>query len=343
MQTDTEGRRVQRDTRFAAGKSGAKSGLDNRQKTALTPELSAWLNSPEVPNHEEQAKARRASNSTAYRDFHAMAQHGYDNALKAGWRHGTKGSLKRHLAEKRAGLLTKQGTKDAPDTNGTSAETTKSPIPRTIPYPAVNADLERLPETTIPIPGGQIKVEITGALTIAKKGSVNPLTFDRDGYKVQAGQALKGLTTVSGISYSANHRNLSYTTGIQGDWSATTVSVGADGGTVSIVFETQPKPVSLTQGDWALTGTIGYRFTYNQRPGTPWYKEAYKTIKDMGEMAVDWIGDNAVALGLIAGGAAVVVFTIGEDVLTLGTGVVDDPVTIGAGTAMVGRGVGLIK
>ena len=60
----------------------------------------------------------------------------------------------------------------------------------------------------------------------------------------------------------------------------------------------------------------------------------------------DWLSDNGrviVGGALIVGAGALIVVTIGEDIVTLGAGIADDPVSFAAAGMMAQRGLVMIK
>ena len=189
---------------------------------------------PRAPNAGTQRQVRQARDRVDYRTWVNMAQQGYDEAVSQGWRGAPRGSLEHHRAQRRAmevaGTVTQQPSKDTPA--DTSLRQDKSPDnhkrpgqvanvpgkvtqPRQMPYPTFNVDLTGLPEVSIPWGLGTMKIEVTGSLALQKRGSVNPITLDQSGYKVEASKVLKDITTVSLQGYiSPKRRVLSYTTAI---------------------------------------------------------------------------------------------------------------------------------
>jgi len=71
----------------------------------------------------------------------------------------------------------------------------------------------------------------------------------------------------------------------------------------------------------------------------PWPgpKTSKRTTSEPVAPSTDW--GPAAAVGAVIGGVVIIVGTLVEDVFTAGAGFADDPVTLGAGAAMIGQGL----
>ena len=230
---------------------------------------------------------------------------------------------------------TSSQSQDADQNVSSSGPTTAA---RTCLLPALKYNLQDLPAQLLPpivTPGitFQLTLKLTGSVTIQQQGSCNPLTFDQQGYAVQSQQKFGDLT--SGLSLSeVSAGQVSISSSFGNRFVSSNVTVTPPSG---LSYSCAPAPVTITTGDWVIKGSLGYTLKIDAIPNTPppapvpWY-----------EQVGDWVSDKSdyiVAGGLFAAGAAIVVVTIGEDIVTLGAGVADDPVSFAAAASLFGTAV----
>ena len=257
------------------------------------------------------------------RTFEQMVKQGYEEALRMGWRGAPKGTLEYYLAEKRYRELVGGSRHPA--------------------YPTVSVELENLPKRTAFLPdGSEVEVELIGSISLQKEGKPLPVEFSQNSYKIEATQAVSGITQINGLIF-PKRENASFITGLGTKFVAQRIGIQLIPGGVRMEYEVTPQPLQASYRGWKVSGTLGYRITVKKRVDPPWYKKLAVEFEHGAEQAFSWLENHAEAVGWLIVGAGTFVFTITEDALTFGAGTLDDPATIAMATAAITTGIEKLK
>lgn len=197
--------------------------------------------------------------------------------------------------------------------------------------PAFKTSLSGLPEQTLSTGMVIATLSLTGDVTVQQKGTCNPFTLDLKAQELSAMQKVGELGSGWSIgSIGADQASVGST--LSGPMGSNTVTVL---GPTTVRYSASPKPITLTSGDWVIEGTMGYELTVTFVPMTP---EPVPVLVE----EPSWLEAHAPQLAgtaLIVGAGILTVVTLAEDVVTLGGGVADDPVSFGAAYAMFQQGM----
>ncbi|MEO0766676.1 MAG: LysM peptidoglycan-binding domain-containing protein [Pseudomonadota bacterium] len=213
---------------------------------------------------------------------------------------------------------------------------------RPVATPIVEIDLEKSKSqvTTYKKPGMTIIVTTTlkGALKAQKPGII-PVSFNLRTYETEIANGAKPFQTsfkLKGLS----EGTISIGSNVTGTTWSSKISFGR---TLNPKLTLAPKPVKFKNKGIIYEGSVGLEIEVQVIPDKP--KVQPQPIP-VGDQVAEWFRENGRTLagaGLIVAAGALIVVTIGEDIVTLGAGIADDPVSFAAAAAMAQRGLVLIK
>ncbi|WP_435137339.1 LysM peptidoglycan-binding domain-containing protein [Pseudopelagicola sp. nBUS_19] len=212
---------------------------------------------------------------------------------------------------------------------------------RPVATPILKIDLKGKPQvTTIKKPGMTIIVTTTlkGVLKAQKPGAVS-VSFNPRTYETEIDNGAKPFKTsfkIKGLS----EGSISIASNVTGTTWTSKISFGR---TLSPKLTLSPKPVKFTNNGIIYKGSVGLEIEVKVIPDKP--KVQPQPIP-IGDQVADWLSENSRTLagaGLIVTAGALVVVTIGEDIVTLGAGIADDPISFAAAAGMARQGLMMIR
>ena len=219
-------------------------------------------------------------------------------------------------------------------------------LARPLRYPAFKYDLEKLPPFVQEVPPVEYKLKLKGELTLQSKSTIPDVVLVRGGVetkyvelkrtemvlkcKTETDTKLNQFFSTPKIKYNPKSRSVEvgYEFGV-----ATKLQGGAF---VSSKFTLLPNGFKYTYevtdikgefNNFSFDGSFGYELEITQKASPRRTVPAYEPVTD--PVPNDWI-----IIGFKAAAVALVVGTIVEDVVTLGAGTLDDPVSFAAAAAM---------
>lgn len=212
---------------------------------------------------------------------------------------------------------------------------------RPVATPVVEIDLEKSKSVTTvyKLPGLTITVttSLKGSLKAQKPGTL-PGSFNLRTYETEIANGAKPFQSSIKVK-KLQFDSISIGSNVSGSIWSSKVSFNKTG---AVTLSIAPKPVKFKNGGIIYEGNVGLDISIRAVPDMK-LKPAPKSVLDsVGE----WFTENGRALagaGLLVGAGAIIVVTIGEDIVTLGAGIADDPVSFAAAAAMANRGLVMIK
>lgn len=204
-------------------------------------------------------------------------------------------------------------------------------------YPTLKFDLGNIMPMKIgPIftPGGIVEctLSLTGEISMQREGTCNPFVLDQNGYSVEASQTLGELTSTFKVQFTREGVTLGHE--IMGPFGGTEIGFMPPS---TLIYAASPRPVSGKLKGWVFTGKLGYKLEVKVTPNRPAPVYAPRYSPAPGVQIRQWLVDNGkyvVAGVIIVGAVVLVVGTLVEDILTLGGGIADDPISFAAAAGM---------
>ena len=213
---------------------------------------------------------------------------------------------------------------------------------RPVATPIVEIDLEKSKsqKTVFKQPGMTVIMTTTlkGSLKAQKPG-ILPVSFNLRTYETEIANGAKPFQTsfkLKGFSMDS----ISIGSNVTGTTWTSKITFTK---TLSTKLTMAPKPLKFKNKGIVYEGNVGLELEIQMIPDKPKVQPKPVPVLDV---VGEWFRENgrAVAGGaLIVAAGVLIVATIAEDVVTLGAGIADDPVSFAAAGAMAQRGLVLIK
>jgi hypothetical protein len=236
------------------------------------------------------------------------------------------------------------------DDNGSGSDGPNStPIPsdgdnggddtaQTVCNPVLQFKLDEIPVQTITSGTVTITLSLIGNLKAQKDGPCDIFTFSNRGYAMEAKQKVGEFVTGWKLE-SLNSGNLTLEHSLTGPYSTTKVKYIPPN---AVKATCTAKPAEATMDDgWILKGTMGFAVTivFNQPEPLP---EPVPVPIRVPVYEPSWLEEHApevIGGALILTAGVIIVGTLAEDIITLGAGVADDPLSFAAAAALFSTGV----
>lgn len=218
---------------------------------------------------------------------------------------------------------------------------TGAKVARPVATPVVEIDLERTKstQTVMKYPGMTViyTLHLKGSLKAQKPGTL-PASFNLRTYETEIANGAKPFQ--SSFKIKANRLDaVSIASNVSGSTWTSKVTFSRTG---SAVCSLSPKPVKFKNGGIIYEGNVALELEIRAIPDpkTP----APRTVTVLDQIG-DWYHENSrvvAGVGLLVVAGGIVAVTIGEDIVTLGAGIADDPVSFAAAGLFAQRGLAMM-
>ncbi len=211
---------------------------------------------------------------------------------------------------------------------------------RPVATPIVELDLERAKsvKTTLKLPGMTVIIttSLKGSLKAQRPGTL-PGSFNLRTYETEISNNAKPFQSSFKIKSFKLDSIAIGSSMVGGLWTAKFGLSRTGEATISIA----PRPVSFKKSGIIFEGNVGMDIAIRMIPDVR-VPDPVPVVDAVG----DWLSENSrtlVGVGLLVGAGAIVVVTIGEDIVTLGAGIADDPLSFAAAGLMAQRAMVMIR
>jgi len=231
------------------------------------------------------------------------------------------------------------------DTNPAPKDSTDLQLPNTQTeppvdklFPKVTYDLDLLPPIPLPPifgPNATIlnKLKLKGTVSLQREGSINPASFSKEGYEIEAANEFGQFTGSFSVSKEYGGGFPSISSGITGPYNSTSMKFTPPN---TFTYSYSPKAIEKSVNGWKISGNVGMEIESNviPRPNLP----KLEPVPVPDSQPVYKVDPEPERWKIIVGGL-IIVGTIVEDFLTAGAGTADDGPSISAGLVLIRAGL----
>jgi LysM repeat protein len=208
-------------------------------------------------------------------------------------------------------------------------------------------ELRNLPSAVTYAGAFKYELKMTGEVVFQSKRTLENVVFTNDAVVLKSKRETDGklikLAQDAKVSWTPGSRTVQVSCGFtvrskvaNGVWNATSVEALPPNG---IRFKREPQPISFEYEGYMVEGKIGFEGTIRREDQR---RPAPEHVR-VPVVAPDSDTGKWVAIALLAAAGVILVATVAEDVVTLGAGLADDPLSFAAASAMTGRALAAFR